>query len=66
MLIDAMSEIVRTLMARIDPKPHQDMIKARTDVLKHLRARDGERACAAMTKHLRQVSKYLESQALGR
>jgi len=62
MLVDALSEIVRTIMLGIDPKPHQDMIQARGKVLRYIRARDPERACAAMTKHLRHVSAHLEIQ----
>jgi DNA-binding FadR family transcriptional regulator len=62
MLIDALSEIVRTLMARIDPNPHQDMIKARSKVLRYLRARDADRACAVMSKHLKLVTAYLQEQ----
>lgn len=62
MLVDALSEIVRTFMARIDPRPNEGMIRARNLVLKHIRARDPERACAAMTKHLRHVSEYIEAQ----
>jgi GntR family transcriptional repressor for pyruvate dehydrogenase complex len=66
MLIDALSEIVRTFMARIDPKPHEGMIQARSKVLRHMRARDPVRACAVMTKHLRLVSEYIETQRLAR
>lgn len=62
MLVDALSEIVRTIMAGVDPKPHQDMISARSKVLRYLRARDPVRACAAMARHLRHVSVHLETQ----
>jgi DNA-binding FadR family transcriptional regulator len=62
MLVDALSEIVRTFISRIDPKPNESMIRARVLVLKHMRARDPERACAVLTKHLRHVSEYIEAQ----
>lgn len=62
MLVDALSEIVRTLLARIDPKPREDIIPVRRKVLRHLRARDADKACAAMTLHLRNLNEYLEEQ----
>lgn len=62
MLVAALSEIVRTIMLGVDPKPHQDMIQARSKVLRYIRARDPVRACAAMTKHLHHVSEHLEIQ----
>ncbi|GAP38137.1 GntR family transcriptional regulator [Piscinibacter sakaiensis] len=62
MLVDALSEIVRTFTARIDPKPNENMISARSRVLRYMRARDADRACAVMTKHLRHVSDYIEAQ----
>ena len=61
-LVDALSEIVRTFMASIDPKPHEDMIRARSKVLRCIRAKDADRACATMTRHLRHVSAYLDEQ----
>lgn len=63
MLVDALSEVVRTLLARIDPKPREDMISVRRKVLRHLRARDADKACAAMTLHLKHLNEYLEQQS---
>ncbi|NUZ06146.1 FadR/GntR family transcriptional regulator [Piscinibacter koreensis] len=63
MLVDALSEIVRTLLARVDPTPREDMIAVRRKVLQHLRERDAEAACAAMTQHLRNLDTYLEEQS---
>jgi GntR family transcriptional regulator, transcriptional repressor for pyruvate dehydrogenase complex len=60
MLVDSLSEIVRTLLARIDPKPRADMIQVRRTVLRHMRARDARRAVAAMAAHQRQLAAYLE------
>ncbi len=60
MLVDALSEIVRTLMARIDPQPFPEIIQVRRKVARHLRARDAEKACAAMTAHFRSLNDYLE------
>jgi GntR family transcriptional regulator, transcriptional repressor for pyruvate dehydrogenase complex len=62
MLIDSISEVMRTLLARIDPQPHPDMILMRRKVLRHMRARDPARASAALTLHLRHVTDYLESE----
>jgi DNA-binding FadR family transcriptional regulator len=60
MLVDSLSEIVRTLLARIDPKPREDMIQVRRTVLRHMRARDARRAVAAMIAHQQQLAAYLE------
>ena len=62
MLVDALSEIVRTLLARIDPKPREDIIAVRRQVLQHIRARNADRACDAMAAHLRHLNDYLEAQ----
>ncbi len=61
MLVDALSEIVRTLLARIDPQPFPEIIQVRRKVLRHLRARDADKACAAMTAHFRSLNEYLEN-----
>lgn len=63
MLVDSVSEVMRVLLARIDPSPHPDMIAVRRKVLRHLRSRDAERACAAMTLHLKHLTDYLESES---
>lgn len=60
MLVDALSEIVRTLLARIDPQPMPEIIQVRRKVLRHLRAGEADKACAAMTAHLRHLNEYLE------
>ncbi len=60
MLVDALSEIVRTLLARIGPQPIPEIIQVRRKVLRHMRAREAEKACAVMTTHLRQLNEYLE------
>lgn len=63
MLVDALSQILLTLLARIDPKPSEDMIKVRRKVLYFMRQRDADRACAVMTTHLKRVNEYLESES---
>lgn len=60
MLIDALSEITRTLLARIDPQPLPEMIRVRRKVLRHMRAGEAEKACATMTAHFRSLNRYLE------
>lgn len=61
MLVDALSEVVRALLVRADPQPQEDMIRVRRTVLQYLRARDADRACTAMTRHLLQLHELLES-----
>ena len=60
MLIDALSEVVRLLLARIDPQPMPDIIQVRRKVLRHLRAGEADKACAAMTAHFHNLNRYLE------
>jgi len=62
MLIDALSEIVRTLLARIDPQPRPDIVQVRRKVLRAIRAGDADKACTTMTAHLRNLNEYLEAQ----
>lgn len=66
MLIDALSEIVRTLLMRIDPKPRSDIVRVRRLVLKHIRQGQANRACATMTAHLKNLNEYLEAAHLER
>lgn len=63
MLVDALSEIVRTLLARVDPQPRADIVDVRRKVLRHIRAGDAERACATMTLHFKHLNAYLEAQS---
>jgi GntR family transcriptional regulator, transcriptional repressor for pyruvate dehydrogenase complex len=61
MLIDALSEIVRTLLMRLDPKPRSDIVRVRRLVLRHIRQGDAVKACATMTAHLKNINEYLEA-----
>lgn len=63
MMVDALSEIIRTLLAQVDPQPRKDLMQVRRKVLTLLRARDPQAAAQAMTAHLRKVSEYLESES---
>ncbi len=63
MLVDALSDIVRKLLARIDPKPREDIIQVRRKVLKYMRAGDAGRACLTMTAHLENLNDYLEAES---
>lgn len=63
MMVDALSEIIRTLLDRVDPQPRQDIIQVRRKVLALMRARDAEAAASAMAAHLRAISDYLESES---
>jgi DNA-binding FadR family transcriptional regulator len=62
-IVDALSENLRVQLARLGPQPHHEMIPARRRVLKLLRARDAEQACAAMTTYFRKLDRYLEEGA---
>lgn len=59
-IVDALSENLRVQLARLGPQPHHEMVPARRRVLKLLRERDGEAACAAMTAYFRKLDRYLE------
>lgn len=60
-IVDALSENVRVQLARLGPQPHPEMVPARRRVLKLLRVRDGDGACAAMTAYFRKLDRYLEA-----
>jgi len=62
MMVDALSEIIRTLLARVDPQPRKDIMQVRRKVLALMRARDPQAAADAMAAHLRHVGDYLESE----
>jgi GntR family transcriptional repressor for pyruvate dehydrogenase complex len=62
MMVDALSEIIRKLLAQVNPQPRKDIMQVRRKVLALLRARDAEGASEAMAQHLLNVSKYLESE----
>lgn len=66
MLVDALSEIVRGVLARIDPVPQDGVIKVRRKVLRHLRERDAVKAAAALTQHLELLNQYIESRSPAR
>lgn len=62
MMVDALSEIIRKLLLQVDPRPREDIMTVRRKVLAHMRARNAQAACNAMTQHLRLVNDYLESE----
>jgi GntR family transcriptional repressor for pyruvate dehydrogenase complex len=62
MLLDSLSEIVRTLMAKVSPVPRTDVLEVRRKILKFLRARDAESASAEMSAHLERLNRYLKEQ----
>ena len=66
MLVDALSEIVRTMLARIDPQPRADIVAVRRKVLRLVRAGDADRACATMSLHFKHLNDYLEAQQKAR
>jgi len=62
-MVDALSEIIRSLLAQVGPRPRKDIMQVRRKVLAHMRSRDAKAACDAMTAHLRLVNDYLESES---
>lgn len=63
MIVDSLSEIIRTMLARVDPKPRKDLMQVRRKVLALMRARDAQGACDVMAAHLQHVNDYLESES---
>ncbi|MDO9504292.1 FadR/GntR family transcriptional regulator [Hydrogenophaga sp.] len=62
MMVDALSELIRALLARVDPQPRKDFMQVRRKVLAQMRERDAQGAADVMELHLRHVSDYLESE----
>ena len=63
MMIDALSEVIRDLLARVEPRPNRRIMEVRQNVLDLMRKRDAQGAMAAMTAHLQEVSDYLVSES---
>lgn len=64
MMVEALSEVIRTLLVRVGPNPRKDIMDVRRQVLLLMRKRNAKAAAAAMTKHLLLVNDYLESESL--
>lgn len=60
MLVESLSELMRGMLADIDPKIGEGVVKVRRKVLRHLRERDAQKATAAMARHQRALSAYIE------
>lgn len=60
MLVESLSELVRTQMIQVSVKPRKDFIAVRRTVLKHLRARDSDLAVLEMRKHLERLDRHLQ------
>jgi GntR family transcriptional repressor for pyruvate dehydrogenase complex len=65
LMVDALSEAVRDLLARVDPRPNKALMTMRQHVLDQIRRRDPVAAAQAMAAHLRRVSEYLASESGG-
>jgi DNA-binding FadR family transcriptional regulator len=63
MMVDALSEVIRELLARVDPRPNRDITVVRQRVLDLMRKRDAPAAMEAMSQYLRQVADYLASES---
>jgi GntR family transcriptional regulator, transcriptional repressor for pyruvate dehydrogenase complex len=57
--IDALTYILRTVIAELGPHPRLDLVESRRIFLRHLRARDAEAAVAEMTDHLTKLHQHL-------
>jgi GntR family transcriptional repressor for pyruvate dehydrogenase complex len=64
MLLDSLSEVVRTLMAKVSPVPRTDVVQVRRKILAYLRARDVENATREVTVHLEGLNAYLKEQSV--
>jgi len=60
MLVEALSELMRGMLADIDMKISENVVKVRRKVLRHLRERDAQKATTAMARHQQALSAYLE------
>ena len=63
MMVDALSEVIRELLARVDPRPDRDIMVVRQRVLDLMRKRDAPAAMDAMADYLRRVNDYLVSES---
>lgn len=64
MMVEGLSEVIRTLLVRVHPSPRKDIMEVRRKVLLLMRERNAKAAADAMTKHLLLVGDYLESENL--
>jgi DNA-binding FadR family transcriptional regulator len=62
MMVDALSEVYRAMLASVDPRPNKDIMVVRQRVLELMRQRDAQAASDAMQEHLRRVTEYLVSE----
>ena len=62
MMVDALSEVYRGMLATVDPRPNKDIMVVRQRVLDLMRKRNAQAASDAMAEHLRRVTEYLVSE----
>lgn len=60
MLVESLSEITRTLLAKASPLPRKDVIGVRRTVLSFMRQRDADGAVKEMRAHLERLNALLE------
>lgn len=63
MMVDALSEVYRGLLAQVAPRPNKDIMVIRQRVLDLMRQRDAQAASEAMARHLRRVSEYIDAES---
>lgn len=63
MMVDALSQVYRGLLAQVDPRPNKDIMVVRQRILDLMRRRDAQAASEAMAQHLRRVSNYLDAES---
>jgi DNA-binding FadR family transcriptional regulator len=60
MLVESLSELMRGMLADIDMKISEGVVKVRRKVLRHLREGDAQKATAAMARHQQALNAYIE------
>jgi GntR family transcriptional regulator, transcriptional repressor for pyruvate dehydrogenase complex len=63
MLVDALSQLVGHVLSRIDPAVSPGFISVRRSVLRSIKAKDAEKAVSVMSRHLRHLHEYIQSQS---
>ena len=65
-MVDAITDIVLTVLARNSPVPKQDTVKVHREIVQQLRKRRGDKATALLAKHLKALHGHLFEAAVNR
>ena len=58
-LMDSLTQILRLVIVRVGPDPRLDLVEVRRRFMKHLRARDADRASREISEHLKRLHEHL-------